>query len=657
MKKFVIALIFLIASFSYSQTKYYINFKDKGLNKNQYLNKTTEIFQAAAKLLSKRSIERRKRVMGNNYITYEDLPLEVSYVKSIENLGIKIQNKLRWFNSVTAYLTPEQKNEAAKLSFVKSIVPVRVISFKQPKINTNKSLLKNGEIKSGLDYGPSKVQDELSDIPIVQSKGITGQGVIVGILDDGFRWRKVDALKNRHVIAEYDFVFHDSVTANQIGDAPNQDAHGTSVFSIMAGYKPGQIIGPAYNASFILAKTEDVRSESHIEEDNYAAALQWMESLGVDITSSSLGYNIFDDTTYSYTYQDMNGKTAIVTKAADLAFQRGVVVLTAAGNEGNNKWHYILAPADGINVIAVGAVDNQNSLAYFSSHGPTADGRIKPDIVAMGVNDYAASVAGENIYIYGDGTSFATPIASGIAAMLKSTYPYLTNVQVRDILRRTAGNSDKPNNDIGWGLVSAEKAIAFPNIESKNNSFIMHKIFFQPASLNPATVKIHYMINGSDSIQSSVGYDDSLKYNFDMPPLSSGSNFTFFYTFQDSSGNSYRDPQNQNYSYYPDSSITLVNLNSIALYDEILQNNYPNPFNTQTRIFYKVLNDNHVKLIIFNTLGEKIKTLVDRFMQAGEYNVVWDGRNENAVKCASGIYTYYLLVGNKEYMKKMVLLH
>ena len=189
--------------------------------------------------------------------------------------------------------------------------------------------------------------------------------------------------------------------------------HGTYVFSILAGIVDSVLIGPAFNSSFILAKTEDIRSETHIEEDNYAAALIWMENLGVDITTSSLGYNIFDSG-YSYTYADMNGRTTIVTKAAELAFQRGVSTFTSAGNEGNNSWGYILAPADGFNTIAVGAVNDLGNVAGFSSHGPTYDGRIKPEVVAHGVNVYGAVSGTNNGYQFNNGTSAAAPIASGI---------------------------------------------------------------------------------------------------------------------------------------------------------------------------------------------------------------------------------------------------
>ncbi len=231
------------------------------------------------------------------------------------------------------------------------------------------------------NYGSSFNQMNLSDVPVVHSKNITGKNVLIGILDSGFDWKQHNSLKDRNVLAEYDFIFNDSVTANQPEDIAGQDSHGTYVFSVLAGFEDSVLIGPAFNASFILAKTEDIRGETHIEEDNYAAALIWMESLGVDITTSSLGYNIFDSG-YSYSYADMDGRTTIVTKATNLAFERGVATFTAAGNEGNNSsWGgYILAPADAYNIVSVGAVDEFGDIAGFSSHGPTSDGRIKPEV-------------------------------------------------------------------------------------------------------------------------------------------------------------------------------------------------------------------------------------------------------------------------------------
>src|SRR4030065_580429 len=320
MKNYILWIFIVFTSISFSQSKYFIFFKDKGVKPSAKLEKSSGVYNNALSLLSEKSIERRINNMGeNDFITYEDLPLNKAYVLQIEELGIKIENKLRWFNAVTAYLLEAEKNKVSSFSFVKKIEPVMKFVFKSPELEA-----------------PSQL-------------------------------------------------FKDESTENDSLDNPSQHNHGTLVFSIVGGFKEGSLIGSAFGSDFILAKTEDIRSEKHIEEDKYAAALEWMESYGVDITSSSLGYSTFDPPEFSYTYADMDGKTTIVTKALELTFRRGVVTVSSAGNEGGTSWFYITAPADGINTLAIGAVNNDNQIAAFSSRGPSYDGRIKPDVVTQGV--------------------------------------------------------------------------------------------------------------------------------------------------------------------------------------------------------------------------------------------------------------------------------
>ena len=316
---------------------------------------------------------------------------------------------------------------------MKKLIRVRKFVFKSPELESPSELFRQPDNLFDFDYGPSFGQLQLSDVPAVHSKGITGEGVLLGLLDTGFNWKNHESLKDATVVAEYDFIFKDEITANDSLDNLRQHDHGTLVFSIAGGFKEGSLIGSAFGSDFILAKTEDIRSEKHIEEDNYAAALEWMESYGVDITSNSLGYSTFDPQEFSYTYSDMDGKTTIVTKAAELAFRRGVVTISSAGNEGALSWRYITAPADGINTLGIGAVDNSNQLASFSSRGPSFDGRIKPDVVTQGVGVYCAAAGNFSGYITASGTSVSAPIASGVAALLLSAYPHLKNTQVRSI--------------------------------------------------------------------------------------------------------------------------------------------------------------------------------------------------------------------------------
>src|SRR5690554_1887343 len=538
-----VVIIFIISTFNYGQDKYLIYFKDKGIEPGSSLNKSSELYKQALDNLNKRAIERRKKNMRDEIITYEDLPINERYINIIESTGAQIIHKLTWFNAVSAYLNNEQLRKIKQFPFVEKVEPVRRFIRRRVE-NTEPPIQKAPGKTTDYNYGQSFGQLQLSDIPIVHSKGITGEGVIIGLLDSGFDWRDHESLVNADVIAEYDFVFNDTITADEPEDVPGQHNHGTSVMSEVAGFKDGTLIGASFNSSFLLAKTEYIPTETHVEEDNYAAALIWMENSGVYITSSSLGYSTFDPPEFSYTYNDMDGKTTIVTQACELAFRRGVVTITSAGNEGNSTWYYITAPADGFNTIAVGAVTSSNVLAGFSSHGPTSDGRIKPDIVTQGVGVYAAHASGFTNYTptFG-GTSAAAPLACGIAGLLLSAHPHLTNVQVREILLKTADNSSSPNNDRGYGLASAQRAINFPNMEFKNDSYTLHKMFINHININPSTVKLHYSVEGEPFQEVVMNFDGNLRYTYNFSDLTTNDFIEFYFVYEDMNGTSYREPE------------------------------------------------------------------------------------------------------------------
>ncbi len=236
---------------------------------------------------------------------------------------------------------------------------------------------------------------------------------------------------------------------------------------MLGGYAPGTLIGPAYGADFLLAKTETDKFERPIEEDYWVAGIEWAESLGAEVVSSSLGYTDW------YTFADMNGLTAVTTRAANRAAELGVVVVNAAGNERGAAWNHIIAPADGFEVLAVGAVTSSGAIASFSSPGPTADGRIKPDVCALGVNNrLAANLAdGTDTYDRGSGTSFATPLIGGVAALLLEAHPGWTPREVRAALLASASRSGAPNNDFGWGIANAAAAAHLPVAIPKMRSF------------------------------------------------------------------------------------------------------------------------------------------------------------------------------------------
>ncbi|MDZ7626320.1 MAG: S8 family peptidase [Ignavibacteriaceae bacterium] len=648
-------------SISFSQSKYFIYFKDKGVESSEKLEKTSPVYNSALSLLSQKSIERRIKNLGDdNIITYEDLPLMNDYILQLEQIGIKIENKLRWFNAVTAYLSDEEKNHAASLTFVEKIEPVKKFVFKTPELETPNQLPKQESNLFSFDYGPSFDQLQLSDVPTVHSKGITGEGVLLGLLDTGFDWKNHESLKDATVVAEYDFIFKDESTANDSLDNPSQHNHGTLVFSIVGGFKEGSLIGSAFGSDFILAKTEDIRSEKHIEEDNYAAAIEWMESYGVDITSSSLGYSTFDPPEFSYSYSDMDGKTTIVTKAVELAFRRGVVTISSAGNEGNSSWRYITAPADGINTLAIGAVNNSNEVASFSSRGPSYDGRIKPEVVTQGVGVYCAAAGNFTGYLTASGTSVAAPIASGISALLLSAYPHLKNTQVRNILIETADNSSSPNNERGYGLLSAVKAIEFPNLDASDGTFILNKMFLTNDNIFPQTVYVHYSTDGIDYTEKQLDFDGNLKYSFKLPYLFNDELVDFYFTYDDNTGATLRDPLSNNYKFYYGSLDISLNTDLKRTYtDYIVSEPYPNPFyplqNSFTSISIKSSGNENLTIRIIDPLGQ----------QVGYYSTVtaddenrfdWYGRNENGVPMASGVYYFLIDLNGKQYSRNLVLL-
>ncbi|MDZ7765430.1 MAG: S8 family serine peptidase [Melioribacteraceae bacterium] len=392
MKKII---LFLILAFSLTaQEKYLIFFEDKGISEEQFNENPQRFYKTATTHLSEQAIERRKKKLGDNYITFKDFPVNQSYIDALKSSGIKVDNILKWFNAVSIYANDNQIASLKLLPFVDRIEKVK--TFKVDRIHDELEKESSvGRISTyNLDYGNSLPQNELHDIPIVHDAGFNGEGKIIGFLDSGFDWKEHPALRNLEVIYEYDYVFDDPNTANESEDVPGQDGHGTSVFSIAAGFDEGELVGPGYGASFMLAKTEDIGSEKKVEEDNFAAAVEDFEAMGADIITASLGYSLFDEGEGSYTYQDMDGKTTLVARAYNYAFELGVVTVAAAGNEGNSSWRHIISPADAFDVLAVGNVDTTGTLRGSSSRGPTADGRIKPEVTGMGTNNYRANSFG-----------------------------------------------------------------------------------------------------------------------------------------------------------------------------------------------------------------------------------------------------------------------
>jgi subtilisin family serine protease len=308
----------------------------------------------------------------------------------------------------------------------------------------------------------SVAQIQQIHVDVLHDKGYHGEGIVIALLDTGFDLSH-EAFRNIRVLAQYDFVNDDDETSdNPPEDDIGQDDHGTEVLSIIAGDSPGNLMGVAYNAQYLLGKTEKVSHkgvffENEVEEDWWVAGLEWAELNGADVVTSSLGYSDW------YSYSDMDGATAKTTIAADIAVQKGVTVVASAGNEGKSRdWPYISAPADGRDVIAVGAVDSRGELASFSSIGPTYDGRIKPDLVAMGDDTYVIDPNSTDAYRRADGTSMATPLIAGAVALLLQALPDIDEPKaLAKLLKYTATHAHYPDNRYGWGIVDAAAALRY----------------------------------------------------------------------------------------------------------------------------------------------------------------------------------------------------
>ena len=440
--------------------------------------------------ISERALWRRSKVLPPDRLVDElDLPLNQSYLDHLHSAGIVIRSSSRWFNAVSAELTAVQRASLAALPFVASVTPVAVFFKQQPGLTPQiqQPTLKKVST-AGVDYGQSSLQLNAIKVPDVHNRGITGSGVIIGVLDDGFNSHRTHpALKNIKVVAEYDFVQRDSNTSRAPGEYSTQGNHGASVLSEIGGFQNGILVGAAYGASFILGKTEIDSVEIQVEEDLYVEALEWMERLGADVTSSSLGYCDW------YTWASMDGKTATTSKAARVAARKGVLVVTAMGNASgatnrrSDGQLALMAPADADSIVAVGATLADGPLASFSLTGPTYDGRIKPEVVTPGVNNFATS--GESDYTpYFSGTSAATPLAAGVAALVLSSNPTLTPMEVRARMTSTAqrysdGTSKTgsyPNNFYGWGVLDASKAVGNLGGGSTPTQFILRNNFPNP---------------------------------------------------------------------------------------------------------------------------------------------------------------------------------
>ena len=440
--------------------KVWVLFADKGISTSADLQRMLAQYQTQMSSQTKRRREMRTHLSRPDFT---DLPIESRYIEAVLRLGGKLRSKSRWLNGIGVEATTQEIRAIALLPCVRAIDPIRqhTAMFELPI---------NGSLSPGapssaevLDYGNAKTQITQIQADFLHQAGFFGENIVIGLLDTGFNLGHT-ALERVDVIAQRDFINNDVNTADEADeDDPGQDDHGSVVLGILAGDAPGQLIGIAPRARYLLGKTEKVSQdgfvfERQIEEDWWIEGLEWLEQMGADLVSSSLGYSDW------YRFADLDGKTSKVTIAANLAVQKGMPVIIAAGNLGAQPPSdafglpgRITPPADGFDVLAIGAVERDGQVSSFSSRGPTFDGRIKPDLMAMGegVTSINATTRGgfSSDHL---GTSSATPLAAGVVALLMQAFPLATVQDIVNALRMTGSQSDKPDNVAGYGIIRAQ---------------------------------------------------------------------------------------------------------------------------------------------------------------------------------------------------------
>ncbi|MCQ2284571.1 MAG: S8 family serine peptidase, partial [Bacteroidales bacterium] len=513
-----------------SPAKYWVQFKDK--------SGTPYAIDRPQEFLSPRAIELREK--HHIAIQENDLPVNPAYVRQVLALdsSMRLFTRSKWLNGITIYCEKDSiLNEILQLPFV--AYAERTIPMKEPEgdamepyrfdaaapvvLSEMEGLLDQNE----LDYGNTKEQIQLNNAHWLHRMGFHGERMQLMILDGGFI--NADTLHYFQKLRDDNRLLgvRNLVTADE--NPFRKHTHGTMVLSCIASYVPGELVGTAPMVQVFLCQTEDSRSENKIEEDNWVAGVELADSLGCQMLNSSLGYIKFDDSTQVRVYADMNGEKSRAAQAATIAASKGMLICNAAGNSGDEAWKYMGSPADARDILTVGAVDVQGTKAPFSSFGPTADGRVKPDACAVGYATYLASVRGKSIRSFG--TSFASPVLCGMVACLWQAFPDKSNYEIMDAVRQSGNQFAKPDSALGYGIPDFLKAynilkqpqpasftVDFDSFEVDENGTVSVEISDPNATfiikgekgdIQPKIQKLHFTIDDVES--------DIVKYVIQFP--------------------------------------------------------------------------------------------------------------------------------------------
>ncbi len=451
MTKQVLFVSFLLLShITFAQDKYIVRFTDK--------NNFTYSLANPQAFLTQKAIDRRNH--QNIALDSSDLPVNDTYIQGVINAGATVLNRSKWFNSATIQTSnPAVLSAIAALPYVQSTTNIARIThtpsahnkFDTERIEPVKPCAITAQRTTSFNYGNGSNQTTMININALHDLGYTGEGMTIAVIDAGFNSADVmpcfDSLRaNNQILGTWDFVHQET-------NVYDDYYHGSAVLSCMAANVPGDLVGTAPKANYWLLESEDASTEYIIEEYNWASAAEFADSVGADVINSSLGYTDFDSPfeSTSHTYADMDGNTAPCTIAADKAVSKGMIVVNSAGNSGGGPWQYIGAPADGDSVLSIGAVDASGNYAFFSSTGPTSDGRIKPDVADQGQDAYVF-IPGGTTSQPGNGTSFASPIMAGAVTCLWQAWPNRTNMDIIRAVKQSASQFNNPDSLLGYGI-------------------------------------------------------------------------------------------------------------------------------------------------------------------------------------------------------------
>lgn len=460
--KFITLLFFFVLNISFSQEEdAWVYFKDKPSE--------TTFMETPLNMLTQRALDRRARY--NIPLDYKDVPIETTYITLVENaIGVEVMAKSKWLNAlhVRGNKTDIDALKALKIgdfNFVGSIQYANKSLNAGSKISTSKKVNNpNDKLKfqTSFNYGQAANQIQMLNGDKLHEQNFTGAGMQIAVIDAGFpNVNTYAAFKrirdNNQILGGYDFV-------NRNTNFYTGNYHGMAVLSTIAGYIENQFVGTAPDASFYLFITEDSVNETPLEESLWVEAAEEADRLGVDVINTSLGYYEFDNSNYDYTYNEMNGQTTFISRGAEIAFSRGMILINSAGNEGNNAWNYIIAPADAASVLSIGAVNASGVIASFSSYGPTADGRVKPDVCAEGAGVYIINSSGS--IATSNGTSFSGPVMAGVTTCLWQAFLTKTNAEITQLIKESAHLYNSPTAQEGYGI---------PNFQSIYNSLLVEE--------------------------------------------------------------------------------------------------------------------------------------------------------------------------------------